>query len=543
MTTTIDRAEINRRNAARSTGPRTPEGKARSRFNAVKHGCRARLPILPGEDPEAYQHRLDAWVGKFARATPSSSTWSSAPSTSPGSSTAPTAPRSPDSPTRPTSEADRLAEEVAKLGAELFRVPAGPIGATPTELGGDRADRSSPGRSTRSIAATPPAWSPRWRPPRRAATGCWAEWAALGKLLDDGRNWQAIDRLRAIRLLGKQPLDVVADEQVLTIYLACHAMDPDGPDVVRRAVERPAPPRDGRPTRERLAARFAAARAERAPRDAAEGRAALRAIVAAAVARVEALREVRAAAEAAEHGGHLGPAVATTPGRSVEWLRQAPGDVQPGAVPDVRRAAQGPPGFRRRPAGGRAGRGAAGSRRDVSRLSREARGSPQLSRPPSPAGQRAGTRLASEGIPGQARGRPRAGSPRVVRPSPADRPGAGRSRDDRPRRCPERDERSQCPGRRGPGRDERSNRPAGAAARAVPGWFAAAPALLALLCSASFGAMGAGVGPDPSLQMHRDATKSALRSPGDGVTGSGPTATLAARPIRWCSPPVAPAFR
>ena len=64
MTTTtamIDRAEINRRNAARSTGPRTPEGKARSRLNAVKPGCRARLPVLPGEDPEAYRGRLDAW--------------------------------------------------------------------------------------------------------------------------------------------------------------------------------------------------------------------------------------------------------------------------------------------------------------------------------------------------------------------------------------------------------------------------------------------------------------------------------------------------
>ena len=31
MTTTIDRAEINRRNAQKSTGPRTPEGKERSR--------------------------------------------------------------------------------------------------------------------------------------------------------------------------------------------------------------------------------------------------------------------------------------------------------------------------------------------------------------------------------------------------------------------------------------------------------------------------------------------------------------------------------
>ena len=39
--TTSTRAEINRRNAMRSTGPKSTEGKQRSRFNALKHGCRA----------------------------------------------------------------------------------------------------------------------------------------------------------------------------------------------------------------------------------------------------------------------------------------------------------------------------------------------------------------------------------------------------------------------------------------------------------------------------------------------------------------------
>lgn len=41
----------NRANAARSTGPRTPEGKARVSTNAVRHGLASHAALLPGEDP------------------------------------------------------------------------------------------------------------------------------------------------------------------------------------------------------------------------------------------------------------------------------------------------------------------------------------------------------------------------------------------------------------------------------------------------------------------------------------------------------------
>jgi len=41
----------NQRNAQKSTGPRSAEGKDSSRFNALKHGIDARSLVIPGEDP------------------------------------------------------------------------------------------------------------------------------------------------------------------------------------------------------------------------------------------------------------------------------------------------------------------------------------------------------------------------------------------------------------------------------------------------------------------------------------------------------------
>jgi hypothetical protein len=47
------KAEANRQNALKSTGPKTPEGKAAVRLNAVKHGLLSEQVLLPGEDEAA----------------------------------------------------------------------------------------------------------------------------------------------------------------------------------------------------------------------------------------------------------------------------------------------------------------------------------------------------------------------------------------------------------------------------------------------------------------------------------------------------------
>jgi hypothetical protein len=47
------RAEASRRNGARSRGPKTPEGKARSAQNALKHGLRAQRFVVMGDEKAA----------------------------------------------------------------------------------------------------------------------------------------------------------------------------------------------------------------------------------------------------------------------------------------------------------------------------------------------------------------------------------------------------------------------------------------------------------------------------------------------------------
>jgi hypothetical protein len=51
--TTAKQRTANRRNAQKSTGPKSPEGKATIRLNAMKHGLLSREVLLPDEDETA----------------------------------------------------------------------------------------------------------------------------------------------------------------------------------------------------------------------------------------------------------------------------------------------------------------------------------------------------------------------------------------------------------------------------------------------------------------------------------------------------------
>jgi hypothetical protein len=53
--TTKKQIAANRRNAKKSTGPKTPEGKARSSQNRMTHGLLSRQVLLREEDPELFR--------------------------------------------------------------------------------------------------------------------------------------------------------------------------------------------------------------------------------------------------------------------------------------------------------------------------------------------------------------------------------------------------------------------------------------------------------------------------------------------------------
>src|SRR4029077_3991156 len=61
--------------------------------------------------------------------------------------------------------------------------------------------------------------------------GCLAligHWRMLKDRLERGLEWQPQDRLKSIRMLGRQPIEIVEDERVLLIYIASFGLHPVG---------------------------------------------------------------------------------------------------------------------------------------------------------------------------------------------------------------------------------------------------------------------------------------------------------------------------
>jgi len=60
-----NRAEVNKKNAQHSTGPKTESGKKQSSLNALRHGLTGQIVVMPTEDLHAYQVHLKSFTDEY----------------------------------------------------------------------------------------------------------------------------------------------------------------------------------------------------------------------------------------------------------------------------------------------------------------------------------------------------------------------------------------------------------------------------------------------------------------------------------------------
>ena len=220
----------NRRNARKSTGPRTEDGKKVSRLNALDHGCRANMLVLPSEDSAELENKSRAWklslrprnpVEEFLVEKLVGLAWQS--DRIDQAHTARLTRRM----YHGTFEEDhRIDEQVIELSQKLFRNASGPQALQLQHKAGEpiddgeelrisdySVDEDHPSRLVHSLQAT--------------GAGCeWllGQWAKLRDMLEKGVPWLAPDKLKAVRLLGRHPIDAFDFGDVAGVYLASHTL-------------------------------------------------------------------------------------------------------------------------------------------------------------------------------------------------------------------------------------------------------------------------------------------------------------------------------
>jgi hypothetical protein len=229
--TSTAKIEANRRNSQQSTGPTSDLGKARSRYNALKHGMTAKTVLLPGDDPQEFTGRLrylqdDLQARNSLEAVVierlAGDLWKSDRS---------------DRSFRnrinfrlrheSDDQARKDADEAVELGQHLLWQPEFPlpVGALEGEVRGALAkfpladvpgDPKHPARLVLKLQAT--------------VAGCdWLlkRWDELRFRLENGGPWVMEDVWKMVRLLGKTAIEMKDDFQVAVLVLASLALEPE----------------------------------------------------------------------------------------------------------------------------------------------------------------------------------------------------------------------------------------------------------------------------------------------------------------------------
>ena len=218
-------------------GPRTIEGKNRSRFNAVKHACTAKLVLLPAEQPAEFNERTTAFFEHFMPQNPYEvvltedavyCSWQ--------------AKRCREAPwTRMHTQAvmghadeqQRLENELTELSGELFRAPNGRPTALPRgELPDAEAGKACKGKLDAAGEVRPAGVFRRLESNPLGVDWLLIEWNARLRRFERGEGWNASERFRVMRLMGIHPMDAYFDDDLTAMLQACQTLDPTAGSLV-----------------------------------------------------------------------------------------------------------------------------------------------------------------------------------------------------------------------------------------------------------------------------------------------------------------------
>ena len=208
--------DANKRNASKSTGPKTEAGKARAKLNALKDGSHARTanPVLPQENAAELQRRINQWIidldarNDFQRelvTTAATLAWEI------------------DRARR--CETARLARRVRQAQLKDSEQQQKQVGELARRLLSNTGPKIvlKPGQPSEDNPAAYLAGL------ENSAEGCrWLldRWAGLRALLDHNLKWTSGDIFSLVRLLGKCPAQAITDPQLNAVLLAFDAMVP-----------------------------------------------------------------------------------------------------------------------------------------------------------------------------------------------------------------------------------------------------------------------------------------------------------------------------
>jgi hypothetical protein len=219
--------EQSRINGRKSRGPTSEEGKAVSCLNSLMHGLCAATEVLPWESQDEFEAFLRRWVRGLKPETEEEVELTRDSAFARWALMRAQRALFEYAKSYIDSTAARAQEEALELMTRLFWDPCGPTsvyGLSTAACGGPQTSSSTgpddvnqPARVLTQLES--------------CTEGCRAlleNWRMLMERVQNDLPWQAPDRLKAIRMVGKQPVDAAVDETVNMILVATFSLHPKG---------------------------------------------------------------------------------------------------------------------------------------------------------------------------------------------------------------------------------------------------------------------------------------------------------------------------